>query len=112
MTRYFVLQRNEDISGNSGVGNVAEALWIEGVGAVLFWTAETNAMGVSSVVIYQSLDDLRKIHGHGGATVLVEKEYKIKDHLRLRARVQAEAERIILFDGRYVPIVSQGAEAS
>lgn len=68
--KIFQLVRNEDETGNSGTGPVAEVVEFEDGKAVVKWRAQTNALGVGSVVVYDSLQDLVKVHGHGGKTVL------------------------------------------
>lgn len=67
----YTLVRNEDETGNSGTGPVAKAVEFDDGTAVLKWDGRTNALGVSSMVVYQSIEDLVKVHGHGGKTVLV-----------------------------------------
>jgi hypothetical protein len=63
--RRFVLHRTEDISGTSGVGEVAEGVRFTDGTVALRWTVE-----LKSTAIYDSMDDLVKIHGHGGATTV------------------------------------------
>lgn len=62
--------RDEDETGNSGTGVVGEVTCFSDGTAVLKWSCDSNALQVSSVVIYQSLADLVKVHGHGGKTRL------------------------------------------
>lgn len=70
--RIFELYRMEDESGNSGTGRVAEVIrFTDGV-AVLHWHPGLNALGVKSTVVYESLSDLIKVHGHAGKTELRE----------------------------------------
>jgi hypothetical protein len=64
--RRFALQRNEDESGISGTGIVAEGVQFITGKAVLNWTTD-----VRSVAVYDSLDELMAIHGHDGKTILV-----------------------------------------
>jgi hypothetical protein len=65
----FKLQRNEDESGVSGTGTVAYGLrFPEPNGCVaLGWVA---GHGLTSVAVYDDLDKMMKIHGHGGSTTL------------------------------------------
>lgn len=64
--RAFVLQRTEDISGVSGSGIVAEGVeFADGVCAMRWLTP------IRSTAVYDSLEDLRAIHGHNGATETV-----------------------------------------
>ena len=64
--RRFHLQRNEDESGVSGTGIIAQGVqFFDGTCAMKWITA------TSSVAFYQSIEDLEVIHGHGGKTVVV-----------------------------------------
>jgi hypothetical protein len=67
MMRLFVLDRTEDISGTSGTGRVAEGVVFTDGTAVLRW----RTVPYASTAIYDSIDDLHAIHGHGGATQIV-----------------------------------------
>jgi hypothetical protein len=61
--RRFRLVREEDVSGVSGTGVVAEGV-VFSVGKVaLSWCSPYR-----SVTIYESLDDLEAVHGHEGRT--------------------------------------------
>ena len=62
----FHLERTEDISGVSGTGIVAQGVVFDDGHAAMRWMTAT-----SSTAIYTSVDDLVKIHGHGGSTRLV-----------------------------------------
>jgi hypothetical protein len=63
--RRFFLDRMEDETGVSGSGLVAEG--------VVFWDG-TVAMrwrtGTSSTAVYDCIEDVETIHGHGGKTVV------------------------------------------
>ena len=62
----FWMVRNEDVSGTSGTGLVAEG--------VLFsngWCAMTWLTKYKSVSYYQSIAELEAIHGHNGKTEVV-----------------------------------------
>jgi len=65
----FQLYRKEDESGVSGEGTVAFGLRFPepNGGVVLGWMSDQN-----SVAIYDSIADVEAIHGHGGATVVIE----------------------------------------
>jgi hypothetical protein len=69
MKTYF-LCRAKDISGKSGTGRVAQVAEFDDGTAVLHWSADTNSSGVSSTEIFNSVDDLLKVHGHEGRTIL------------------------------------------
>jgi hypothetical protein len=63
--RRFVLNRTEDKTGISGTGIVAEGvLFTRGKVAVTWLTQYT------SIVIYDSMEHVEAIHGHGGATMI------------------------------------------
>lgn len=62
--RNFLLVRDEDVSGISGTGAVAEGTLFTSGKAVLSWFKKP----ISSIVIYDSMDELISIHGHGGRT--------------------------------------------
>ncbi|WP_152991329.1 hypothetical protein [Frankia sp. R43] len=66
LPRRFLLVRDRDISGVSGLGEVAQGTcWDDGV-AALHWHGEHRSTG-----IYASMEQVRAIHGHGGATRVV-----------------------------------------
>lgn len=61
--RRFVLVRDVDASGVSGTGVVAEGIqWSSGK-AAMNWRSEVPSSGV-----YDSIEDVLTVHGHGGAT--------------------------------------------
>jgi hypothetical protein len=63
--RRFVMERDEDVSGVSGTGIVAEGVVFTDGTTVLRWVTE-----YTSTAIYPSVGELITIHGHGGATRL------------------------------------------
>ena len=64
--RRFTLVRDVDVSGVSGTGIVADGvIWPDGTVSVR-WRGERP-----SIVHWQSLDDVKAIHGHNGATRIV-----------------------------------------
>lgn len=64
--RLFHLQRDNDVSGVSGLGRVADGVrWADGA-VTLRWHGEHQ-----STSQWASLDSMRQVHGHGGATVIV-----------------------------------------
>lgn len=73
MLNYYHLVRNEDVSGLSGIGVVAHVFELPNSAALLVWD-EKNVSNVQSVVIYNNCEDLIKVHGHGGRTVLVQQD--------------------------------------
>ena len=58
------LVREQDPTGVSGIGNVADGVVTPRGKVVLWWNSE-----VTSVAVYDSLEDVMKIHGHNGQTV-------------------------------------------
>ena len=71
--RLYKLVRHEDVSGFSGTGHVAEIVQFSDGRCVMRWVAKDpdgNPLP-SSIVLYDSLEDIRKIHGHNGASEVV-----------------------------------------
>lgn len=69
MIKRFYLMRIEDESGVSGTGKVAEgAIFTDGTCALRWLT------GTSSTAIYESLEHVERIHGHGGKTKIVHED--------------------------------------
>jgi hypothetical protein len=64
--RTFKLLREEDVSGTSGTGVVAE-----GVEFTSGWVALTWLTPLSSMAFYHSARILESIHGHDGRTKIV-----------------------------------------
>lgn len=62
----FVLNRVVDISGVSGTGLVAEGVQFSNNKCAVTWL-----VGTSSVAVYDNLDDVKAIHGHGGNTEII-----------------------------------------
>lgn len=63
--RRFNLVRNEDESGVSGTGIVAQGIQFDNGRCAMAWLTS-----VSSIAVYDSIEDLVKIHGHNGKTVV------------------------------------------
>lgn len=63
--RRFWLKRTEDETGISGTGYVAQGCMFSDGTCVIRWMTEFR-----STAIYASHEDLEKIHGHGGKTVI------------------------------------------
>lgn len=64
--KVFYLERKKDVSGVSGLGIVATGVLFPSGKAVIEWLTFH-----SSMAIYQNIEDITKIHGHDGATVVV-----------------------------------------
>jgi hypothetical protein len=61
--RVFVLIRDEDVTGQSGTGVVAEGVRFSDGRLAMRWLTQHT-----STALYDSLEDLLAIHGHGGKT--------------------------------------------
>lgn len=61
--RTFFLVRDEDETGISGTGIVAEGILFSCGKCVLSWVTQYK-----SIAVYDSLDELIAIHGHNGRT--------------------------------------------
>lgn len=61
----FSLVRNTDATGISGTGRVAEGVQFDDGSCVMRWLTHTR-----STAFYASIEDLVKIHGHEGQTVV------------------------------------------
>jgi uncharacterized protein YkvS len=70
--RQYNMIRNIDMTGNSGIGKVADVVRFPDGLTLVRWTSNSNALGVSSLVIYNSFDDAVAVHGHNGSTVFKE----------------------------------------
>lgn len=63
--RRFVLHRKEDVSGVSGIGDVAEGVQLQDGQCVLSWIGRLHNIEISP-----DLSTLIEIHGHGGKTII------------------------------------------
>lgn len=63
--RRFELWRAVDISGISGTGMIAHGVEFNNGQCVMQWQTD-----VRSICVYENADQLIKIHGHNGATLL------------------------------------------
>jgi len=66
--RVFFLVRDEDPTGVSGVGTVAEGVEFTDGSVVLRWTTKWPT---STVFHDKGMESVQAIHGHGGATRIV-----------------------------------------
>jgi len=64
--KHFYLKREVDVSGTSGTGIVARGVILPSGVAILEWLTFHTSLG-----IYKNIEDVEKIHGHGGATEVV-----------------------------------------
>lgn len=65
--KVFILDRKEDESGISGTGAVAEGVEFSDGTCVLHWFNNDGSVGV-----YRNLENVERVHGHGGKTVIKE----------------------------------------
>ena len=63
----FVLYREEDVSGISGTGIVAEGFRFTDGTTVIHWIADEH----HSTVVWPQFESVEAIHGHNGATRIV-----------------------------------------
>jgi hypothetical protein len=63
--RLFLMVRDEDVTGVSGTGVVAEGVEFTDGTTVIRWRTES---GPQSTVVWDVLADARKVHGHDGRT--------------------------------------------
>ena len=63
MVRDFILVRDKDVTGTSGIGIVAEGVVFSDGQTVLKWLRDPFSLGV-----YSSLEHLVTVHGHEGNT--------------------------------------------
>lgn len=64
--RRFHLIRNEDVSGVSGTGVIAEGCRFSTGKVALVWTAQDS----TSMSIFDSTAEMIHVHGHDGRTVI------------------------------------------
>jgi hypothetical protein len=70
--KIFYLKREEDESGVSGTGRVAQGFVFDNGKVAVTWLSEHP-----SVTIYDNIGEVHAIHGHGGKTVVeFEPDYK------------------------------------
>lgn len=62
--RMFVLQRDEDETGVSGTGTVAEGIEFSDGTVMLRWIVGDH----KSSVVWDDIDSVEAVHGHGGKT--------------------------------------------
>jgi hypothetical protein len=64
--RRFHFEREQDVSGTSGVGMVAEGVIFSNGKVALEWLSDH-----ASLAFYDSIADVELIHGHQGLTKIV-----------------------------------------
>ena len=72
MAKLFYLQGTQDENGISGTGRIAQGIIFDNGKVALTWLSDTPCTGV-----YDSIGDVRSIHGHEGKTeVIMEQDWK------------------------------------
>ena len=77
MTRTFTVQRDHDVTGNSGTGPVANGAVSPDGTTVVRWrehpdTHPNYQRGVrATTVIFPNVEAVEALHGHGGITSLI-----------------------------------------
>jgi len=61
----FFVVRHMDLHGNTGRGIVAEGVIFSSGKCVMTWLDK-----IASINIFQSVDEMLAIHGHGGKTII------------------------------------------
>ena len=64
--KLFILKRTVDVTGISGTGIVAEGVIFSNGKCSMSWRSKTT-----STVIYDSLEDIQKIHCHEGTEIVL-----------------------------------------
>lgn len=90
---HFYLQRNDDESGVSGTGKVAAGVIFPNGKAVMSWLTPT-----SSIALYDSIQDVKTIHGHGGKTLVMVRisNYRVvevEEYLEIASRLAEDDAR-------------------
>ena len=64
--KQFHLNRKQDVSGISGTGKVAEGVVFSDGSVAMRWLTDT-----ATTTIFESIADVKEIHGHGDATDII-----------------------------------------
>ena len=67
----FELVRHVDTTGISGTGPVAEGVEFASGRVVVGWNPHTTLAKVVTVVVFDSIEDVIKLHGHDGKTEVI-----------------------------------------
>ena len=96
MIRVFSLVRSEDESGVSGTGVVAEGVELSSGQCVLSWLTTPRGWDrvPAGVAVYESLEHLEAVHGHGGKSQVVLHDYPAGNHDALVEAQQKEIEAL------------------
>jgi len=82
--RRFLLEREEDVHGNSGTGIVAQGVQFDNGLVAFTWLTHYESM-----TFFQSIEALKKLHGHNGKNTIV---WIDKDEETCKERVIEEGE--------------------
>jgi hypothetical protein len=74
MMRVGLLIRDEDVSGVSGTGVVAEICQFSNDKVVTAWLGEWGSIVVWDNELHEAIEKVKYIHGHDGATRIVWRE--------------------------------------
>ncbi len=91
--RLFFLSRQVDVSGTSGTGIVAEGVIFDNGVCTMTWLS-----AIKSVEMFNSIRDLKKIHGHNGATRVIISGKAIKEFMESKSAARLKTS--ILKHGR------------
>ena len=97
--KLFHFYRNDDQTGVSGTGPV-----VEGVEFTNGWCALRWISNKSSMCFYQSIDEVKAIHGHGGKTEIIVHDFEpmkkrttqpSNERMELLMKIVEETSRVI-----------------
>jgi hypothetical protein len=100
--KIFYLKREEDESGVSGTGRVAQGFVFDNGKVAVTWLSEHP-----SVTIYDNIGEIHAIHGHGGKTVV---EFE-PDYKRAAGELKSFIENFSLSDIAKDKLPTEGASA-
>ena len=101
MARMFTLVRDEDVTGVSGTGVVAEGIEFSGGVVALRWLSDWP----TSVVFHErGMESVEAVHGHGGKTRIVWQADEID---RLRAMLHVEHDSILRLNAEIRALTEQ-----
>jgi len=63
--KLFYLRREEDETGKSGIGRVAQGVQFDDSTVAIRWLSET-----ASTILYANIAEAKQVHGHDGKTVV------------------------------------------
>lgn len=85
--KQFYLMRYEDVHGNSGIGVVAEGVIFDSGRGAFTWLTDKP-----TITTFDTIEDIRELHGHEGRTEIViegcRKQTKLFKECREKARLK------------------------